>query len=104
MARFSVYSGTTLVGYSALENTDPSMGVAFGQFDPADGYRLIQSECRANHSDQSALALTVETSDGQVIPCAGVGILDYSVEYQDDYIEVNVLGIHDPFYAELFAD
>lgn len=104
MARFSVYSRTILVGHSALELRDPPMGVAFGQFEPADGYRFIQSECRANHYDQSALALTVKTSEGQVIPCAGVGILDYSVDHQDDYIEVNVLGITHPFYVELFSE
>lgn len=101
MARFSVYSGAILVGHSALENRDPPMGVAFGQFEPADGYRLIQSECRANHFDQSALALTVETLEGQVIPCAGVAILDCSDEHQADCIEVNVLGIPHPFYAYL---
>ena len=51
------------------------MGVAFGQFVPADGYQAIQQECRANHLDQSALALCVRTEAGLVIPCAGIGIL-----------------------------
>lgn len=34
MARFSVYSGLILVGYSSLESGDPPMGVVFGQFEP----------------------------------------------------------------------
>lgn len=80
------------------------MGVAFGQFVPADGYQAIQQECRANHLDQSALALCVRTEAGLVIPCAGIGILDHSEELLSDLIEINILGIPHPFYEELFPE
>ena len=56
MARFSIYSGMMLVGYSSLESGDPPMGVAFGQFEPTAGYLAIQNECRTNHADQSGLS------------------------------------------------
>ncbi|MFL1501945.1 MULTISPECIES: hypothetical protein [unclassified Pseudomonas] len=102
MARFSIYSGSILVGYSALEQGDPSMGVAFGAFEPAAGYRLIHSECRTNHRDQSALLLSVQTEEGLVIECSGVAILDYSEKDFEDVIEVNVLGISSPPYEALF--
>jgi hypothetical protein len=102
LARFSVFSGLLLVGYTALESGDPPMGVAFGEFEPAEGYRMIQDECRTNHRDQSALALTVRSDAGVVIQCAGVGILDYSQGLQPDFIEINVLGIPSLLYVELF--
>jgi len=104
MMRFSIYSGSVLVGYSALESGDPSMGVAFGELEPADGYLGIQSECRTNHSDQSALNLSVQTRTGSVIPCAGVGILDYTEELMSPYIEVNILGVPNATYRELFPN
>lgn len=80
------------------------MGVAFGQFEPADGYQAIQHECRANHLDQSTLALSVKTEAGLVIPCAGIGILDCSEELMPDLIEINILGIPHPCYGELFPE
>ena len=104
MQRFSIYSGSVLVGYSALEHGDPPMGVAFGEFEPADGYRLIQRECRTNHDDQSALLLSAQTEGGVVIDCMGVGILDYSEMTPFDAIEINVLGISYPLYEELFPE
>lgn len=102
--RFTLYSGPVLVGYSALEFADASMGVAFGPFEPADGYAAIQNECNTNHRDQSGLNLSVQTEAGVVISCAGIGILDYSQEQLPACIEVNVLGIPQPFFEELFAN
>ncbi|WDG78659.1 hypothetical protein PUP68_14595 [Pseudomonas chlororaphis] len=102
MAQFSIFSGLVLVGYSALEYGDPPMGVAFGQFEPADGYAVIKNECCTNHRDQSPLDLSVQTEAGVVIPCVGVGILDYSKELVPPCIEINILGIQHPLYGELF--
>ncbi len=102
MQVFTVYCGITLVGHTALESGDPPMGVAFGRFIPVEAYRAIQKQCIENHSDQSALNLTVKTPDNQTIKCAGVGILDYSEEVGEEGIEINVLGISSPPYEELF--
>ncbi|WP_241151751.1 hypothetical protein [Pseudomonas viridiflava] len=104
MARFSIYSGLTLVGYSSLENGDPSMGVAFGLFEPTAGYLAIQNECRTNHFDQSGLALSVKTEAGVVIPSMGVAILDYAIELMPDCVEASILGIPAAFYEALFPD
>jgi hypothetical protein len=97
MSEFRIYSRATLVGTSNLEHGDPPMGVAFGRFVPAAGYDLIQAECAANHEDQTHLLLSVAAPSGETIQCAGVAILDCAGD-----IEVNVLGISYPLYAELF--
>jgi hypothetical protein len=104
MAKFSVYAKEVLVGHSTLENGDPPMGVAFGVFMPTDAYSQIQHECMTNHTDQSALHLSVHTESGMAIPCVGVSILDDSAETDPLYAEVNVLGIPYPLYGELFPD
>lgn len=78
------------------------MGVAFGQFKPIDTYRTIQKQCIENHSDQSGLRLTVKTPHNETIQCAGVGILDYSLEAEEECIQLNVLGISYPLYEDLF--
>lgn len=73
------------------------MRVAFGRFFPAAAYGSIQAECASNHDDQTNLRLSVAASSGEIIQCAGVAILDGGGD-----IEVNVLGITTPPYAELF--
>jgi hypothetical protein len=97
MSDFRVYSGVTLVGTSSLEQGDPPMGVAFGSFIPAPGYSAIQNVCRENHKDQSSLQLTVRTPSGEIIRCEGIAILEGSGD-----IELHVLGISQPPYADLF--
>ena len=102
---FEIFSKNTLVGHSALEWSDPPMGVAFGKFIPVESYRDIQRECQPNREDQSGLALNVKTPFGMQIPCVGVGILDFSDEFENDEaeaIEVSVFGIPFPLYEELF--
>ena len=93
MSKFAVYAKEILVGHSMLESGDAPMGVAFGEFVPSEGYSQIQAECRRNHEDQSTLCLSVKTEAGVSVPCAGVGILDYSGEIEPPCIEVNVLGV-----------
>lgn len=104
MAKFAVYAGPVLIGYSALELGDAPMGVAFGLFEPLDTYSSIRSECKSNHADQFKLLLSVRTEAGVVVPCQGVGILDCSAEGEEPYIEVNVLGIPHPLYRQLFPE
>jgi hypothetical protein len=100
--KFSIYSNNVLVGHSELEFGDPPMGVAFGKFEPSDAYANIRQDCSNNHADQSNLYLSAQTPEGLVIPCASVGILDYSNELDESFIEVNVLGIEYPMYEVLF--
>ena len=87
-----------------LEFGDAPMGVAFGAFVPSEAYSQIQGECRVNHEDQSALCLSIKTETGMTVPCAGVGILDYSEEIEPPNMEVNVLGVPYPLYSVLFPE
>ena len=57
--------------------------------------QIFRKNC--NQQDQTNLHLSVAAPSGEVIQCAGVGILDCGRD-----IEVNVLGISYPPYAELF--
>jgi hypothetical protein len=97
MSEYKIYSRGTLVGTTMLEYGDPPMGVAFGRLIPTEAYATIKATCVANHHDQSDLQLSAEKPRGEVIQCAGVGILEGGGD-----IEVNVLGISAPSYAELF--
>ena len=78
------------------------MGVGFGKLLPNSAYSTIRRECISNHSDLSALRLSVRTKADLELQCAGVAILDSS----DDSIvpELNVLGVQHPPYEELFPD
>lgn len=78
------------------------MGVASGEFEPAEGYHVVENECRSNHSDQAPLSLSVQTVEGITIPCAGGSILDYSQELGNGCIEITILGIPHLLYEELF--
>lgn len=78
------------------------MGVAFGRFIPTEAYRAIQKQCIENQADQSTLNLTVKTPGNETIQCAGVGILDYSQDARDEFIEINILGISHPPYEIIF--
>lgn len=104
MAQFAVYSEDLLVGHSDLEQGDAPMGVAFGVFKPTGSYGEIREICVANHTDQAALKLSVRTGSGVVIPCEGVGILEYQATGEASYIEVNVLGIPYPLYEKIFPE
>ena len=101
-ARFKVYQGSTLLGWSALESADPPMGVAFGQFIAAPAYAGLQQQVRAlAGASQSGLHLVVHHLD-QPVPALGVSIQDYSAECGADAIEITVLGIAYPLYEQLF--
>lgn len=104
MSMFAVYFGHLLVGHSYLEYGDAPMGVAFGEFIPAEGYQSIRRQCIENHTDQSELSLMVKTSDNEEVTCAGVAILDYSELIDENFIQLNVLGISDPLYEQLFPN
>jgi hypothetical protein len=103
MATYSVHFGTTLIGHSELEFGDPPMGVAFGKLLPTPEYQGVRSKCIAALAggDQTHLNLSVRGADGVTIPAAGVGVLD-AVDLSMEEIEVEVLGIPYPLYAELF--
>lgn len=102
MSNYKVFSGTTLIGYSALETGDPPMGAACGKFLPLPAYSAIQSQF-ISHRDlpQAHLALSIVCASGERLPAErGVAILDYSLELGE--IEVHAVGIGYPLYEQLF--
>lgn len=99
---YKVFAGPHLVGFSALEHGDAPMGVAFGDFQPTAEYDRIRDVCQKNHSDQSALQLSVTTADDEVISAMGVSILDYSIVPGEATIEINLVGVEAELYEALF--
>jgi hypothetical protein len=86
------------VGYSELEEVDPALGVARGQFRPGVGYDLVQPIFRLYveavptpggdvvdpdklaryHRSRDALALALEDDAGRGIRTSAIHIADYS--------------------------
>lgn len=102
--RFEVKLGDETIGYTELEAGDPPMGVAGGRLVPTSAYRSIQLHC-INHRDrwEAIPELCVKTADGVPLECSGpVQILDFSPELGETEIRIEVCGITNPPYAELF--
>jgi hypothetical protein len=104
MPRFEVLAGQVLIGHSELDHGDPPMGVAAGRFMPTPEYAIFQPLVIATRDgSQLDLTLRVLTPDGRELARDGqVQILDFSPELGPDGMEVQVLGIESPTYAELF--
>ena len=104
MSRFTVFFDSTPIGYSDLEGGDPPMGVAVGRFLPLPSYQEVQPLIvAARDTSQDHLGLTVQATDGQVLPAqGGVQIVDFSAELGTEGIELHVLGVGYPLYEELF--
>jgi len=104
--RFEVTIKSVIVGNSELEHGDPPMGVATGKFLPNLEYAKFQAAIIfARDKSQSHLSLGIRVCGGQELSAmGGVRIADYSAELGDDALEVYVLGITSPDYAELFPN
>lgn len=115
--RYAFYNGPDLIGISALEHGDPSMGIRMGHFSPKKGYASIEPlyrelslvsfeesqavsepdrhlalKARREQLQQqtAALALTVQTSEGKSVPTAWVDIVDFSAEIGDHERQVTI--------------
>ncbi|HEU4995046.1 MAG TPA: hypothetical protein VFT29_09500 [Gemmatimonadaceae bacterium] len=116
MSRHTVKLHGITVGYSDLENADPSLGKARGKFRPGVGYDLVQPVFRLYaeavpvpgaavadeaklsryHRSRDALGLSLEDDSGESIKTSAIHISDYS-ELRDGGIEIEVL-ISDAVY------
>jgi hypothetical protein len=94
MARFHIYFGEHLVGTSDLEFGDPPMGVAFGRFEPTDGYEKISGVQNQGH-------LSVRSGNGVTLNASGGVHVEGQV---GDEMEVSVLGIPHSEYEALFPE
>ena len=105
MPRFSIYSGSLLVGWSELEAGDPPMGVASGKFLPAAGYATIQAfVVSAAGVVKPELRLSVRRGQEEIQSRAGVFIIDFSPELGPEDMEISILGIVQPPYESLFPE
>jgi hypothetical protein len=104
MPRFEVRACEVLIGHTELESGDPPMGVAMGRFLPTPAYASVQASfIAARDGSQEHLSLQVLQPDGSLLPGeVGVQIIDCSNELGPLEIEIHVLGIPYPLYAELF--
>jgi hypothetical protein len=102
MAKFSIYSDGVFIGLSELEKGDAPMGVAFGVFQPEAGYESVRDMCKVESVDQSQLNLSVLSPDGIPVPCEGIGVHEFQLESGEPEIEIEILGVPYPLYAELF--
>src|SRR5262245_2037090 len=82
---FDIFHGDVLIGRSELESGDPPMGVAFGQFVPADAFFLLCSDMKAacnstgkEWQDRRHLAgVCAKTEEGIALVCSGVEVCEY---------------------------
>ena len=104
--RFTVKLGAQMAGYSVIDSGDPSMGCAYGKFVPTPAYSAIQQHCiRCREKWEPVSGLRVEESRGIALECnGGFQIVDFSPELGREGIELHLLGISTPPYAEIFPD
>jgi len=102
--RFEVKLGNEIIGFSELEGGDPPMGVASGRFVPTPAYTSIQPHCIEHREHWLSIPeLMVGLAGGVPIECGGgVQIVDFSPELGEAGIEISLLGVPYPLYAELF--
>jgi hypothetical protein len=95
-----------VIGFSVIESGDPSMGCAYGRFTPAPAYSAIRQHCiRYRDEWKPVPGLSVEEAKGLVLECSGgFQIVDYSHEIGSHGIQLHLLGITIPPYADLFPD
>ena len=107
---FCIYHGDVLIGRSELEGGDPPMGVAFGQFEPTDGFTPLRNAMKPardgagkEQRDARYLAgLRAKTADGIALVCLHVEVFEYGEADGRFAREVHCLGIEQPSYTELF--
>jgi hypothetical protein len=104
--RFTVKLGAQVVGSSVIGSGDPSMGCAYGKFVPTPAYGAIQQHCiRCREKWEPVPGLSVEEARGTPLECdGGFQIVDFSPELGSEGIELHLLGITTPPYADLFPD
>jgi hypothetical protein len=108
MSLYLVKHEGAVIGTSALEQRDASMGVAWGQFLPTAAFAGVQDVFRqfaaahdqagkadpaivqAYYDARDRLGLTVESESGQVIPTEAIHIADFRAELGQEACELEV--------------
>jgi hypothetical protein len=109
--RHTVKLQNVIVGWSDLEQRDPSLGRAWGEFRPGVGYELVQPVFRLfseavplpggepmdqdklerYHAARDKLGLVLEDASGRTIPTSVIHIADYTQRNGRDALELDVL-------------
>ncbi len=96
--RFMVTLDGIPIGYSDLDSTDPSMGMAFGAFMPTDAYYQVQhvfllfavGKYSEYYSMRDTLNLELLTSFQRIVPTDCIHIVDFSQIIGDGNMELEV--------------
>jgi hypothetical protein len=109
--RHTVKLHGVIVGHSDLEETDPSLGRAWGVFRPGLGYELVQpifrlfteavpmpggeprdrEKLERYHAARDRLGLSLVDAAGEPIATSAIHIADYTEERGKKAIELDVL-------------
>jgi hypothetical protein len=93
---FVVEVGTVVIGAVAFTGWDSGMGVAFGVFRPVDEYRPSDhaTQMDGNLTDRP-IDLRITWTDGRLLVCDAVALIDHSSTAGDDGREVTAFGVRD---------
>lgn len=118
--RHTVQLRGIIVGYSELEQREPEVGRARGQFRPGLGYQLVHPVFRLYaeavprgaaaprdeamldryHKSRDALGLELFDADGRRIPTTAIHIADYSTDGEEGRRELDVLIADDRYWTQ----
>lgn len=104
-AMFQIHFGGLLIGHSELENGDPPMGCAEGNFFPsADFEQFVANKLPENDQDIAVkrwIGLSTITPAGEQVECADVVLFEYNFGSEKEF-RVDVIAIVNPLYETLF--
>jgi len=118
--RHTVKLQNVIVGWSDLEQRDPSVQRAWGRFRPGVGYELVQpifhlfteavplpggepmdeDKLDRYHAARDKLGLVLEDASGRRIETSAIHIADYRERNGKDALELEVLVRDDGFWEE----
>jgi len=119
--RHTVKLQNVIVGWSDLEQRDPLVQRAWGQFRPGIGYELVQPVFRLfteavplpggepmdedklerYHAARDKLGLVLEDASGRRIATSAIHISDYTERNGKDALELEVLVRDDEFWRDV---
>jgi hypothetical protein len=101
--KLTIFEAKTQIGEANIFALDPPMGCATAKFAPASDYN---AERHADLLDgeqvtEPSPTLRIEMEDGVELKSKAISIHDYPTL---DEIELNILGIFEPSFDELFSE
>jgi hypothetical protein len=117
--RHTVKLQNVIIGWSDLEQRDPSLRRAWGRFRPGAGYELVQpvfhlfteavplpggepmdeEKLERYHAARDQLGLVLEDASGRPIATSAIHIADYTERKGEEALELDVLVRDERFWA-----